>query len=47
MRCGLYLDEQCEASSCKASNGSGAENKCKEKEKVGGGEGIEVVEAKA
>ena len=47
MRCGLYLDEQCEASCCKATDGSGAKDKCKEKEKVGGGEGLKVVEAKA
>ena len=43
----LHLNEQCEASCCKATDGSGAEDKCKEEEKVGGGEGLEVVEAKA
>ena len=43
----LHLDEQCQTSSCKSSNGSSAEDKCKEKEEVGGGEGGKVVEAKA
>ena len=43
----LHLDEQCEASSCKASDGSGAKDKCKENEKLARGEGIKVVEAEA
>ena len=42
----LHLDEKCQTSSCKSSNGSRAEDKCKEKEKMGGGEGGEVVEPK-
>ena len=47
MRGRLHLDEQSQTPSCKASNGSSAEDKCKEKEEVGGGEGSKVVEAEA
>ena len=47
MRWRLHLDEKSQTSGCKSSEGSSAEDKCKEKEEVGGGEGSKVVETKA